>query len=49
MLWSTRADGSAAAVVPGSLAGVEAVLVTDEPLGGSEAPSAEPVIAAPTA
>ena len=34
-----RADGSAEVAVPGSLDGVEAVLVTDEPPGGSDAPS----------
>ena len=33
VLWSTRADGSAEVAVPGSLDGVEAVLVTDEPGG----------------
>ena len=32
-LWSTRSDGSAEVAVPGSLEGVEAVLVTDEPAG----------------
>ena len=38
VLWSTRGDGSAEVAVPGSLEGVEAVLVTDEPQGGSDAP-----------
>ncbi len=46
VLWSTRGDGSAEVAVPGSLEGVEAVLVTDEPPGGSEVPSKAPVIAA---
>ena len=35
--------------MPGSLDGVEAVLVTDEPQGGSDAPSRPPVITAATA
>jgi hypothetical protein len=46
VLWSTRGDGSAEVAVPGSLEGVEAVLVTDEPPGGSEVPSKPPVITA---
>jgi anti-sigma-K factor RskA len=49
VLWSTRADGSADVAVPGSLEGVEAVLVTDEPEGGSDVPSKAPVITAETA
>jgi anti-sigma-K factor RskA len=49
VLWSTRRDGSAAVAVPGSLDGVEAVLVTDEPPGGSEEPSRSPVTSADTA
>jgi anti-sigma-K factor RskA len=49
VLWSTRSDGSAEVAVPGSLDGVEAVLVTDEPLGGSEEPTVQPVISADTA
>jgi len=49
VLWSTRADGSAEVAVPGSLDGVEAVLVTDEPPGGSDVPSKAPVITAETA
>jgi anti-sigma-K factor RskA len=49
VLWSTRADGSADVAVPGSLEGVEAVLVTDEPEGGSDTPSKPPVITAETA
>jgi anti-sigma-K factor RskA len=46
VLWSTRSDGSAEVAVPGSLDGVEAVLVTDEPEGGSDVPSKAPVITA---
>jgi hypothetical protein len=46
VLWSTREDGSADVAVPGSLDGVEAVLVTDEPEGGSDVPSKPPVITA---
>ncbi len=49
VLWSTRRDGSAEVAVPGSLDGVEAVLVTDEPQGGSDVPSRPPVITAATA
>jgi len=49
VLWSTRGDGSAEVAVPGSLEGVEAVLVTDEPPGGSDVPSKPPVITAATA
>jgi len=49
VVWSTRRDGSAEVAVPGSLDGVEAVLVTDEPPGGSRKPSKAPVITAVTA
>jgi len=49
VLWSTRGDGSAEVAVPGSLEGVEAVLVTVEPEGGSLKPSAPPMITAATA
>jgi len=45
-LWSVNAQGDAQVAVPGSLDGVEAVLVTDEPQGGSEAPTTTPVIQA---
>jgi anti-sigma-K factor RskA len=48
VLWSTRGDGSAEVAVPGSLEGVEAVLVTHEPPGGSDEPSGPPVISAVT-
>ena len=46
VLWSTRDDGSAEVAVPGSLEGIEAVLVTHEPRGGSAAPTTPPIIAA---
>jgi hypothetical protein len=49
VLWSTRKDGSAEIAVPGSLDGVEAVLVTDEPEGGSDVPTKPPIITAATA
>lgn len=45
-LFSTRGDGTASVDVPGSLEGVEAVMVTQEPKGGSESPTTEPVIIA---
>ncbi|MGH2900741.1 MAG: anti-sigma factor, partial [Solirubrobacteraceae bacterium] len=44
-LFSVR-KGRASVDVPGDLTGVEQVLVTDEPLGGSEVPTRQPVIAA---
>ena len=43
-LFSTRRDGTASVDVPGSLEDVEAVMVTNEPEGGSEAPTTDPVI-----
>jgi anti-sigma factor RsiW len=39
-------DGSATVDVPGGVKGVEQVLVTDEPDGGSPAPTREPVVIA---
>jgi Anti-sigma-K factor rskA len=45
-LWSVRRDGSAEVAVPGSLEGVEAVLVTNERRGGAEVPTRAPVITA---
>ena len=45
-LWTVNAQGDAQVAVPGSLDGVEAVLVTDEPMGGSAAPTRTPVITA---
>ena len=44
-LFSVR-KGRASVLVPGDLAGVKQVLVTDEPIGGSEVPTRQPVIAA---
>jgi anti-sigma-K factor RskA len=49
VLWAPRSNGSAEVAVPGSLEGVEAILVTDEPSGGSDVPSRMPVIVASTA
>jgi anti-sigma-K factor RskA len=46
VLWSVDASGSAEVTVPGDMHGVEAVLVTDEPDGGSQAPTRPPVITA---
>ena len=43
-LFAPRADGSAAAAVPGSLDGMEAVLVTHEPAGGSPRPTSQPIL-----
>jgi hypothetical protein len=45
VLWSPRTDGTADVAVPGPLDGLEAVLVTAEPAGGSPAPTRAPVIA----
>ena len=45
-LWTVNARGDAQVAVPGSLDDVEAVLVTDEPMGGSRAPTRTPVISA---
>jgi hypothetical protein len=45
-LFSVSREGHATVDVPGDLDGVKAVLVTDEPLGGSRIPTRAPVIAA---
>ena len=45
-LFAVRANGSAAVGVPGSLSGVSAVLVTQEPAGGTSAPTSAPLIVA---
>lgn len=45
-LFSVSRDGHASVDVPGDLDGVKAVLVTDEPLGGSRIPTRAPVISA---
>jgi anti-sigma-K factor RskA len=43
-LFMPRRDGTAVAAVPGDVSGYEAVLVTDEPLGGSEQPTRTPLL-----
>jgi hypothetical protein len=48
-LFSVSRDGHASLGVPGDLRGVDAVLVTDEPQGGSAQPTRPPVITAPLA
>ena len=45
-LFVPRADGSGSVSVPGSLRGVEQVLVTKEPKSGSQRPTTSPIIAA---
>jgi anti-sigma-K factor RskA len=45
-LFSVDRQGSADVGVPGSLEGVDQVLVTAEPHGGSQAPTSDPVIVA---
>jgi hypothetical protein len=45
-LFSASGDGSASVDVPGSLKNVDQVLVTEEPEGGSSAPTTAPVIVA---
>jgi anti-sigma factor RsiW len=40
----TPHDGSATVTIPGSMRGVSQVMVTDEPAGGSAAPTGEPII-----
>jgi anti-sigma-K factor RskA len=45
-LFVPRGDGTATATVPGSMEGVEQVLVTDEPMGGSEVPTRKPFLVA---
>jgi hypothetical protein len=45
-LFSVSRAGNASVDVPGDLRGVKAVLVTDEPLGGSRTPTRSPVISA---
>jgi anti-sigma-K factor RskA len=47
-LFLPRRDGSAAAAVPGDVSDIDAVLVTDEPAGGSEAPTRRPLLSADT-
>jgi anti-sigma-K factor RskA len=45
-LFSVTRAGTATVGVPGSVAGVRALMVTSEPLGGSRAPTREPVVIA---
>ena len=45
-LFGVTSSGSASVGVPGSLSGVSAVMVTDEPSGGSPAPTTTPLIVA---
>jgi anti-sigma-K factor RskA len=45
-LFGVRSSGTAAVGVPGGLNGVSAVLVTEEPAGGTSAPTTAPVIVA---
>ena len=45
-LFSTRSDGTASVDVPGSLDGVRAVMVTDEPSGGSPKPTGRIILTA---
>jgi anti-sigma-K factor RskA len=45
-LFGVTASGSAAVGVPGNLSGVSAVLVTQEPAGGTLAPTSAPLIVA---
>lgn len=45
-LFVPRSDGTGSVVVPGSLEGVDQVLVTSEPKGGSRRPTTSPIIAA---
>ncbi|MDQ3849020.1 MAG: anti-sigma factor, partial [Actinomycetota bacterium] len=47
VLFSVTRDGRASVAVPGDLGDVDAVLVTDEPLGGSQVPTRPtPIISA---
>jgi Anti-sigma-K factor rskA/Putative zinc-finger len=46
-LFLPRGDGSAVAMVPGDMSDAAAVLVTDEPEGGSDAPTRAPLVNAP--
>jgi hypothetical protein len=46
-LFTPRSDGSATTTVAGSLDGVERVLVSAEPPGGSQQPTSKPILAAP--
>ncbi len=45
-LFTPAKDGTATAMVPGPLDGVEQMLVTDEPVGGSRVPTTKPFLVA---
>ncbi|MEA2310621.1 MAG: hypothetical protein QOE28_589 [Solirubrobacteraceae bacterium] len=45
-LFTPSRDGSATATVPGPLTGVQQMLVTDEPLGGSRVPTGQVMLSA---
>ena len=45
-LFTPSRDGTATATVPGNMDGVDQVLVTDEPSGGSRTPTREPLLVA---
>ena len=47
-LFTPRSDGSAEAAIPGDAAEIGAVMVTDEPPGGSEAPTGKLLMTAST-
>jgi len=46
VLFTPRSDGSAVAAIPGSVEDVSEVLITDEPAGGSDAPTGELLMSA---
>ena len=46
VLFTPNRDGAATASVPGSLDGVEQIMVTDEPSGGSTTPTRQPLVVA---
>jgi anti-sigma-K factor RskA len=45
-LFVPSSEGKATVEIPADLKGIEAVLVTNEPAGGSPAPTGDPIIAA---
>jgi anti-sigma-K factor RskA len=46
VLFVPRGDGSAEAAVPGSVSDMQKVIVTDEPMTGSDAPTGDAILAA---
>lgn len=46
VLFGVDSDGDASVGIPGDMHGVSAVLVTSEPLGGTKAPTTNPVVVA---